>query len=421
MKPLPGFRDLFPEDFTRRTYLVTRWREAARRYGFVEFDGPTLESAELYRKKNSGGEILGQLYEFTDKGGRDVALRPEVTPTLARMVAARHRDYPKPLRWFNVGTCFRHERQQRGRLREFLQFNCDLLGDASSGSDAEVVALLIDLLRSFGLTHKDFVIRLSNREAWYEFLAGHGVEKERAGEFLNIVDKMEREPSEKTEERLAVFGISLASLREFVERSEIPSLDPLVNDLKARGLGDFVRKDLGVVRGLAYYTGIVFEAFALEGNLRAIAGGGRYDRLLADLSDGAADLPAVGFGVGDAVLLELINEVPGAKVQEESARKSDAPTQLYLVLAADEQRPSMLLLAQQLRSAGWRAAFSLGAERVGKQFGAAEASGATYAVVIGAEWPRVKVKRLADRHEEELTEGDLLAWLQKNQNLKAGG
>ena len=417
MKPLPGFRDLFPEDFARRSYLVGCWRETARRYGFVEFDGPTLESAELYRKKNSGGEILGQLYGFTDKGEREVALRPEVTPTLARMVAARHRDYPKPLRWFNVGTCFRYERQQRGRLREFLQFNCDLLGDSSPAADAEVVALLIDLLRSFGLTNKDFVIRLSNREAWYDFLAEHGVEKERAGEFLNIVDKMEREPAEKTEEKLVPFGIPLAALQSFVQRAEIPSLAPLLSDLEARGLRDFVRPDLGVVRGLAYYTGVVFEAFALQGNLRAIAGGGRYDRLLADLSDGSADLPAIGFGVGDAVLLELINEVAAAKAQEESALKANAPVQIYIVIAAEEKRPAALALSQKLRAEGWRVAFPLGSERVGKQFGAAESAGATLAVVIGAEWPVVKVKRLADRHEEELAERDLLAWLQENRNL----
>jgi histidyl-tRNA synthetase len=421
MKPLPGFRDLFPEDFARRSYLVRCWRETARRYGFVEFDGPTLESAELYRKKNSGGEILGQLYGFTDKGEREVALRPEVTPTLARMVAARHRDYPKPLRWFNVGTCFRYERQQRGRLREFLQFNCDLLGDSSPAADAEVVALLIDLLRSFGLTNKDFVIRLSNREAWYDFLAEHGVEKERAGEFLNIVDKMEREPAEKTEEKLVPFGIPLATLQSFVQRAEIPSLAPLLSDLEARGLRDFVRPDLGVVRGLAYYTGVVFEAFALQGNLRAIAGGGRYDRLLADLSDGSADLPAIGFGVGDAVLLELINEVAAAKAQEESALKANAPVQIYIVIAAEEKRPAALALSQKLRAEGWRVAFPLGSERVGKQFGAAESAGATLAVVIGAEWPVVKVKRLADRHEEELAERDLLAWLQENRNLKAEG
>jgi histidyl-tRNA synthetase len=411
MKPLPGFRDLFPEEFARRNYLVGRWRRTARSYGFVEFDGPTLESAELYRKKNSGGEILGQLYEFTDKGERAVALRPEVTPTLARMVAARHREYPKPLRWFNVGTCFRYERQQRGRLREFLQFNCDLVGDASAAADAEVIALLIDLLRSFGLGPRDFAIRLSDRSAWHDFMARHGVEKDRAAEFLTIVDRMEKMPPEKTAELLNPFGIGLETLKEFIEKAEIPALAPLLADLEARGLRGYVRPDLGVVRGLAYYTGVVFEAFALQGNLRAIAGGGRYDRLLADLSDGTSDLPAVGFGVGDAVLLELLNETPAAKALEDEALKADAPVQVYLVIAAEERRREALALAQQLREAGWRIGFPLGAEKVGKQFGTAESSGASHAVVIGSEWPLVKVKRLADRHEESVPADSLLAWL----------
>ena len=418
MKPLPGFRDLFPEDFARRSYLVGRWRETARRYGFVEFDGPTLESIELYRKKNSGGEILGQLYEFTDKGERGVALRPEVTPTLARMVAAKHRDYPKPLRWFNVGTCFRYERQQRGRLREFLQFNCDLVGDATPAADAEVVALLIDLLRSFGLGPQDFAIRLSDRSAWHDFLTRNGIEKERAGEFLTIVDRMENMPPEKTEELLAPFGIPLTTLQEFIARAEIPALAPLLADLEARGLREYVRPDLGVVRGLAYYTGVVFEAFALQGNLRAIAGGGRYDRLLSDLSDGDVDLPAVGFGVGDAVLLELLKECAGANDQEASALKADAPVQIYLVIASEDHRAKALGLAQQLRGEGWRVSYHLGEERVGKQFGAAETAGASLAVVIGAEWPRLKVKRLSDRLEEEMGEDVLAAWLQEQRNLK---
>ena len=182
--------------------------------------------------------------------------------------------------------------------------------------------------------------------------------------------------------------------------------------------GDFIRPDLGVVRGLAYYTGVVFEAFALQGNLRAIAGGGRYDRLLADLSDGSADLPAVGFGVGDAVLLELLKECPAAQAQEEAALKADAPVQLYLVIASEEQRSSALALAQQLRSAGWRVAFPFGAERVGKQFGAAESAGATHAVVIGAEWPTVKVKHLASRAEETVPQEALADWLQQKRNLK---
>jgi histidyl-tRNA synthetase len=385
----------------------------------VEFDGPTLESDELYRKKNSGGEILGQLYGFTDKGDRQVALRPEVTPTLARMVAARHREFPKPLRWFNVGTCFRYERQQRGRLREFLQFNCDLVGDATPAADAEVVALLIDLLRSFGLGPRDFAIRLSDRSAWHDFLALNGIGRDRTGEFLTIVDRMEKMPPEKTEELLAPFGIPLASLREFIARAEIPALAPLLADLEARGLREYVRPDLGVVRGLAYYTGVVFEAFALEGNLRAIAGGGRYDRLLSDLSDGAADLPAVGFGIGDAVLLELLKECAAAAAREEAFLKADAPVQIYLVVASEDHRAKALGLAQQLRSAGWRVSYSLGEERVGKQFGAAESCGASLAVVIGSEWPVLKVKRLADRHEEEVSQEDLPAWMQEKRNLKA--
>ena len=413
MQPLPGFRDLFPGDFARRNYLVVRWRETARRYGFVEFDGPTLESAELYRKKNSGGEILGQLYEFTDKGERAVALRPEVTPTLARMIAARHRDFPKPMRWFNVGTCFRYERQQRGRLREFLQFNCDLVGDASSAADAEVIALLIDLLRSFGLGAQDFTIRLSDRSAWHDFMGRHGIAKEQAGEFLTIVDRIEKMPPEKTAELLKPFGIEIATLQEFITKAEIPALAPLLADLTARGLRDYVRPDLGVVRGLAYYTGVVFEAFALQGNLRAIAGGGRYDRLLADLSNGSADLPAVGFGVGDAVLLELLKETPAAKAQEEASLKADAPVQLYLVIADEAHRAEALALAQQLREAGWRVGFPLAHEKVGKQFGTAETVGASHAIVIGAEWPTLKVKRLADRHEEPVPANSLLAWLAK--------
>ena len=413
MQPLPGFRDLFPGDFARRNYLVGRWRETARRYGFVEFDGPTLESAELYRKKNSGGEILGQLYEFTDKGERAVALRPEVTPTLARMIAARHRDFPKPMRWFNVGTCFRYERQQRGRLREFLQFNCDLVGDASSAADAEVIALLIDLLRSFGLGAQDFTIRLSDRSAWHDFMGRHGIAKEQAGEFLTIVDRIEKMPPEKTAELLKPFGIEIATLQEFITKAEIPALAPLLADLTARGLRDYVRPDLGVVRGLAYYTGVVFEAFALQGNLRAIAGGGRYDRLLADLSNGSADLPAVGFGVGDAVLLELLKETPAAKAQEEASLKADAPVQLYLVIADEAHRAEALALAQQLREAGWRVGFPLAHEKVGKQFGTAETVGASHAIVIGAEWPTLKVKRLADRHEEPVPANSLLTWLTK--------
>lgn len=177
MNPLSGFRDLLPGDYARRRYLTEGWRDVARRYGFVEFDGPTLESLELYQKKNSGSEILTQLYQFTDRGDRPVALRPEMTPTLARIVATHDREFTKPLRWFNVGNCFRYERQQRGRLREFLQLNCDLLGERSVTADAEIIALLIDLLRYFGFGPNDVTIRVSDRLAWHDYLEKFEIKK----------------------------------------------------------------------------------------------------------------------------------------------------------------------------------------------------------------------------------------------------
>lgn len=417
MKPLSGFRDLLPSDYSRRRYLTEGWREVARRYGFVEFDGPTLESLELYQKKNSGGEILTQLYQFTDRGERTVALRPEMTPTLARIVAAHNREFSKPLRWFNVGNCFRYERQQRGRLREFLQLNCDLLGERSSTADAEIIALLIDLLRYFGFGPEDVTIRLSDRLAWHDFFEQFGIQKENVTDILNIVDKMEREPQEKTEEKLAALqkpGLTIKKLREFMASPRIPVLEPLLEELEARGLRDFIKPDLSIVRGLAYYTGVVFEAFALKGNLRAVAGGGRYDRLIHDLSNGAVSLPAVGFGMGDAVMLEFLKEVPHAAKREKSFHAATAACQVYLLIADEMQRPNAIGLVQELRNAGLRVAFSLTPERIAKQFSAAENSGAAFAVIIGGEWPLVKVKRLINREEISLPVEELASWLEKS-------
>src|ERR1043166_2342382 len=169
MQLLPGFRDFFPEDCAQRNYILAHWREVCRRYGFVEYDGPVLETEELYRKK-SGDEIVKQLFNFTDKGERAVAMRPEMTPTLARMVAARERDFRKPMKWFSMPQCFRYEKQQRGRLREFYQLNADIIGEPSVAADAEMIALTIDVLRSLGFTENDFVVRLSSRDVWLGFV-----------------------------------------------------------------------------------------------------------------------------------------------------------------------------------------------------------------------------------------------------------
>ena len=411
MQLLPGFRDFFPDDCARRNYILETWRGVARRYGFVEYDGPVLEPIELYKKK-SGGELVGQLFDFTDKGARHVAMRPEMTPTLARMVAARERDFKKPLKWFCVPQFFRYEKQQRGRLREFYQLNCDILGEASAAADAEMVAVLIDMLRGFGLGEKDFVVRLSSRTAWQQFFAQAGGKAEDEYEFFQIVDKAERNPPEKTDAALAKFGLNAQQVLDFMRsKTATAELAPILADLAARGLGGFVEIDYAIVRGLAYYTGVVFEVFDRSKNERALAGGGRYDKLLSLMSDGKVDLPALGFGMGDVVLANLINDTPAAKAQLDAWLARERAADVYVVIAKEERRAEALGVVQRLRDAGQRTDFPLTAAKVGKQFQTAEQLGARVTVLIGDEWPQVKVKTLATREEVLVDANEVLAHL----------
>ncbi len=399
VQTLPGFRDFYPDECARRNYILATWREVARRYGFVEYDGPVLEPMALYEKK-SGGELVGQLFDFVDKGERHVAMRPEMTPTLARMVAARERDFKKPLKWFCVPQFFRYEKQQRGRLREFYQLNCDIIGEASPAADAEMIAVLIDSLRGCGLGEQDFVVRLSSRTAWQEFFTQAGGRAEDEYEFFQIVDKAERAPQEKTDAALAKFSLSAAQVLEFMHsKHPTAELAPIVADLTARGLGAFIEIDYAIVRGLAYYTGVVFEVFDRSKNERALAGGGRYDKLLSLMSDGKVDLPALGFGMGDVVLANLINDTPAAKAKLDAWLARERACDLYVIIAKEERRPAALALVQRLREAGQRVDFPLTAAKVGKQFQTAETLGATRAVIVGDEWPQVKVKTLATREE----------------------
>jgi len=411
MQPLPGFRDFYPEDCARRNYLLTKWREVARRYGFVEYDGPVLEPMALYEKK-SGGELVGQLFDFVDKGERHVAMRPEMTPTLARMVAARERDFKKPLKWFCVPQFFRYEKQQRGRLREFYQLNCDIIGEASPAADAELIAVLIDLLRGCALGEQDFVVRLSSRTAWQQFFANAGGTPADEYEFFQIVDKAERTPPEKTDALLARFGLTAQAVLDFMRSKEpTAALAPILDDLQARGLGGFVEIDYAIVRGLAYYTGVVFEVFDRSKNERALAGGGRYDGLLGLLSDGKVNLPALGFGMGDVVLANLIADTPTAAAQRDAWLRRESACEIYIVVAKEERRPEALALVQRLREAGKRVDFPLTAAKVGKQFQTSEQLGAAQVVLVGDEWPQVKLKTLATREEKLLSPDELLAEL----------
>jgi len=324
-QPLPGFRDFFPDDAARRNHIFSVWRDVARRYGFEEYDGPPLESLELYTAK-SGEEIVGQLYSFEDKGGRAVSLRPEMTPTLARMVAQRARALKKPIRWFTLPQLFRYERQQRGRLREHFQLNMDIIGEPGPLADADVIAAGIDIVRAFGLTEREFRVRLSDRRVAHALLVGQGLTAQQIPIAYAHIDKLEREPRDELAQDLGrASGLSETGAERALRIGDLRTLEdvraalredagdgdetatPLLECLEAldaMGFGDFVDVDLSVVRGLAYYTGIVFELFDVRRSLRAICGGGRYDGLLLAL--GGIDLPAVGFGMGDVVLGELI-------------------------------------------------------------------------------------------------------------------
>lgn len=396
--PLPGFRDFAPQEYALRTYLFNTWRRVAHRYGFVEWEAPTIESTELYLKK-SGGELPTQLFRFKDQGERDITVRPELTASLGRIAAAYQREYTKPLKWFEIGSCFRYEKPQKGRLREFVQFNADILGEAGPESDAELIALAVDCMREFGFTPQDFEVRISDREVWLRYAAEHGVPEEKTGDFLAVIDKFERDRPEYCQEKLDAFGMQRADLVEFIANPPAgcsPRYDAVLAELTARGLQDYVKLDLSVVRGLAYYTGLVFEIFDKGHTLRAVAGGGRYNGLVNTLSAGAVDMPATGFAMGDAVIAHLIESCPAARALRDAATKPDA-CDVALILAAPEMRPAMLALASALRDEGIRVDLPLSPAKMGNQLKRAEKIGATYAVVIGSEYPSLSVKTLATR------------------------
>src|SRR5580692_3048472 len=404
MERLPGFRDFYPEPLPHtdvwsadaRQFIFNQWREIARRYGFREYDGPPLEPLELFTTK-SGDEIIGQLYNFTDKGDRAVSLRPEMTPTLARMVAAHERNYKKPVKWFAIPQLFRYERQQKGRLREHFQFNADLLGESDPSADAELIALLIDTLRSFGLSAEDFVIRLSSRNAWQEFYQRHAdgtaaADPAREYEFFQVIDKLERTSPEESQAKLAALGSSLAEVNEFIKSGKpTAELDSILQNLADRGLRDFVKIDYQVIRGLAYYTGVVFEAFDRKGEFRAIAGGGRYNNLVKLISGGKVDLPALGFGMGDVVLLELLKA-------RGLLPKFDTNVDVFVLIEDEGLRKSSLKLIQELRAAGFAVEYPLTPAKPDKQFKRAQELKASFTAKVESE-SYVRIRNLKSRDE----------------------
>jgi histidyl-tRNA synthetase len=389
---LPGFRDFYPQELAERAFIMSTWRDVARRYAFVEYDGPPLEPLDLYTKK-SGDEIVGQLYNFVDKGDREVALRPEMTPTVARMVAARANALRKPVRWFSMPQLFRYERQQKGRLREHFQLNVDIFGAADVAADAELVACAVDIMRAFGLTSTDVVARVSDRRILHAFLMSLGVPPGSIDATYGIIDKLERQPSSVTAEKLASLGVPSDAIERIVtiadvEIGEIESR--LASTAASATVGEFsaylryvsellggdsnwLRVDLSIVRGLAYYTGIVFELFDRTGEFRAICGGGRYDTLLESL--GGTDMPALGFGMGDVVLGELLRS-------KGLMRPAESRADYWISGDDDVPLERIMREAARLRAEGHSVEYALRAQSLSKQKKAAQASGAKTFVTL---------------------------------------
>src|SRR5437773_11451155 len=392
-KALPGFRDFYPDALALRNHIFATWRAVARRYGFEEYDGPPLEPLELYTQK-SGEEIVAQLYTFKDKGDREVALRPEMTPSLARMVGARAQALKKPIRWFSMPQLFRYERQQRGRLREHFQLNMDLIGEGGPLADAELIAAAIDILRAFGFGPEHVQARSWDRRVLRALLLGRGLTEVQLAAAFAGIDRAEREQPAAVEARLIEQGVGKQQAKVVLETAQLRGLDqvtaalgkvkggaevgePLAQvcgALDAMGLGAFAQVDMTIVRGLAYYTGTVFELFDTGKTLRAICGGGRYDDLLDQIA--GVNLPCAGFGMGDVVLGELLRE-HGAPVP------ASAMPDAFLVAVRGADALPGVQLAHRLRDRGLAVEYALKPQAVRKQLELAAARGAPRAVIVG--------------------------------------
>lgn len=438
-KSLPGFREFYPEDRAVLDHLFKVWRQACRRYGFREWESPVLEPLELFTEK-SGEEIVRQLFNFEDKGGRKVSLRPEMTPSLARMVGARANGMAKPIRWFAIGENFRYEKPQKGRLRAFYQLNADLFGEAGPSADAELIALCADCLLGFGLSAQDFRIRISDRTLWFRYLESQGVPEAKIAGVLGVVDKLERGSPEELSQAmdLALQGTAcdgaklLKVAREFAALNSLSSIEKLaqgdaqlearvqewkqlLSTLEALGFKDCITIDLTIVRGLAYYTGFVFEAFETSGDARALAGGGRYDTLVKKM--GGPDLPAVGFGMGDVTVRDFLqskNLIP---------TYTDGP-EFYVMILGPEARATALADVAALRRAGFRLEYNFRDGKFGKLIQTAETAGAPYALIYGSEEVakgETKVRCLRERVEGMVPRVDLIPALRavREEGIKA--
>lgn len=412
VNPPRGTRDFPPEEMRLRSWLFNHFREVARLFAFEEVDFPVLESEALFVRK-AGDEITEQLYNFEDKGGRRVALRPELTPSLARLVIQKGKSVSLPLKWFAIGQCWRYERTTRGRRREHYQWNMDIIGVSGVAAEAELIFSIVTLFKRLGLTELDVGFKVSSRKVLQAVLQCYSIPESLFGEVCVIIDKMEKIPMEEIEKKLMLIGISSEAIKGLVQILSLKSLSKLeellgaagdaVADVKQLfslaeqyGYSQWIQFDASVVRGLSYYTGIVFEGFDRQGNLRAICGGGRYDQLLSTF--GSDDIPACGFGFGDAVIMELLKDkglLPGL---------NHTVDDIVFPLDQELQGPAAMI-ASTLRQKGRNVDLVLENKRLKWVFKHAERINASRLILVGdSEWQRgmVRVKILSTREERDI-------------------
>ena len=414
-------RDFFPEDMRLQNWLFDAWRKVSRAFAFEEYEGPIFEYLDLYTVK-SGEGIVSELFTFQDRGERSFAIRPEMTPTLARMVAARANALPRPIKWFSIPRMCRAEKPQRGRLREFFQWNADILGVEDPLADAEVIAVAAAFFREIGLSEQEVEIRVNSREVATAALATLGISPDLSEGAFALIDRQDRLPVEAFDELWEQqYGsvVSAGELRPFVDDADLDNCLSLAEQsgeegkaaadqhravwgrLTDLGVADFCKFDIKTVRGLAYYTGTVFEAHAAAGGLRALMGGGRYDNLTG-LLDGPR-VPGVGFGMGDAPMIEFLREL---KRLPELAGGLD----VFVIDADQSMFAAAMEIVSDLRRHGLTVDFSYKRAGVGKQFKQAANRQARYAIVVGQELTEsgeLTVKNLSAGTQETVPAGRL--------------
>lgn len=429
--PVKGTRDFYPAEMAVRNWIIDGWKKVSVRNGFEEYDGPIFEYLKMFQIK-SGDEIVEQLFSLQDRGGRDLALRPEITPTLARMVNKRINSLPKPIKWFSVPRLFRAERPQKGRLREFFQWNIDIIGEDSVLADAEVVFCTLDYLRDIGLSSNDIVVKISSRKMLASVLNKIGIPEENLDSLYVVLDKKNRLPAETFEEMLNDLlpnSQMAGEVRTFMEFKTIQDIekkfgrqegfDELVGLMKlldSMGVGDYYRFDLGIVRGLAYYTGIVFEIYDKASELRAIGGGGRYDNLLRDF--GGPAMSAAGMGMGDCVLEILLREKGLLDVKVPKKGLDFFIVRVPTIVAfGDGAGPTPLevavKLAAELRKIDQRVDVSYKLIGLGKQLKEASDRNSENCIIIGEEYENKKlaIKDMATGKQELVDYDEFLSRL----------